>query len=253
MKKYKLIKEYPGNLELGKILDENGFDSDLGTYHQPKNFPEFWEEVIEKDYEILSLQDINNSHVGNIIKFENGIAFGDKPYPVEIELALKNWVNKFKNYVIHSIKRLSDGEVFTIGDKVLPGGNIIKFELVENTIMYRTSSNAGAGLNVMMKRKQPLFTTEDSIDIFENDTFYIVHNTNWNNIQCIAQKNATFSIDSTKKFSTKGKAEEYILMNKPCLSLNEIIEIYKKVKLQTPMSKKFIKELKEIINTKING
>ena len=72
MKKYRLIKEYPGSSSLGTIFHIGGFAGDVSKY------PEFFEEVIEKDYEVL--------------------------------------IAKTVPYTILSVKRLSDGEVFTVGD-----------------------------------------------------------------------------------------------------------------------------------------
>lgn len=53
MKKYKLIKKYPGSPKLGFII-ENGYYCDQ-LYINPKDYPNNWQEVVEKDYEILSL------------------------------------------------------------------------------------------------------------------------------------------------------------------------------------------------------
>ena len=59
MKKYKLIKEYPGSPKLGEEVEEynNGYRyiiSDLFDYYYLSRFiekyPEFWQEIKEKDY-----------------------------------------------------------------------------------------------------------------------------------------------------------------------------------------------------------
>ena len=97
MKKYKLIKQYPGSLKLGSIATSIGGD-DLwkGSIYYDK-YPEYWEEVVEveKDYEILRYYSIENPSIG------------------------RTTCNSKLNdtYNIYSVKRLSDGEVFTIGDK----------------------------------------------------------------------------------------------------------------------------------------
>lgn len=62
MKKYKLIKEYPGSPKLGtEIINNENVNSahtlDKTHYYNGykiQEYPEFWEEVVEKDYEILS-------------------------------------------------------------------------------------------------------------------------------------------------------------------------------------------------------
>lgn len=84
MKKYKLIKEYPGSDHEGIIVSlktpnglYEGYQYNYSTKHVENN-PEYWEEVVEKDYEVL--------------------------------------IAKTVPYTILSVKRLSDGEVFTVGD-----------------------------------------------------------------------------------------------------------------------------------------
>jgi len=93
MKKYKLLKEYPGSPELGTIVKELYYVY-KGLKHSPM-YDEYWEEVVEKDYEILRYYSIENPSIG------------------------RTTCNSKLNdtYNIYSVKRLSDGEVFTIGDK----------------------------------------------------------------------------------------------------------------------------------------
>ena len=106
MKKYKLIKEYPGSPKVGDIVKGYGTDS----------WSEFWEEVVEKDYEILSFKQDSGIadlwtkfHTNSWGRNVNGQCVTN-PYTTEEILS-----NKL--YAIHSVKRLSDGEVFTLGDK----------------------------------------------------------------------------------------------------------------------------------------
>lgn len=81
MKKYKLIKEYPGSVALGTIAQPN----DLIQHDFFEKYSEYWEEVIEKDYEII---------ISRVVPKE-----------------------------ILSVKRLSDGEIFTIGDRAMTQGS----------------------------------------------------------------------------------------------------------------------------------
>ena len=68
-----------------------------------ENNPEFWEEVV--DYEILELKS----------------PFG--PIPVRTHKMLNNFSKyRERGYEIKSIKRLSDGEVFTVGDIIMRNG-----------------------------------------------------------------------------------------------------------------------------------
>ena len=88
--KYILKKEYPGSPKLGNIIDnlENDWI---------ENYPEFWQPVVEKNYEILSVITNNNKFIEKVYNQDATI----EPY-----------------WKIRSVKRLSDGEIFTIGDKV---------------------------------------------------------------------------------------------------------------------------------------
>ena len=64
--KYKLIKLLPfeNSPKIGYISSPNPLVKDKvhywnGNWFNPKNYPEFWEEVVEKDYEILEVKDCN--------------------------------------------------------------------------------------------------------------------------------------------------------------------------------------------------
>ena len=226
--KYILKKEYPGSPKLGYIDDLNkSGHNNQGEYVQSmydKN-PEFWEKVVEKDYEILSL-----ARFCSIKPTITDVSdYGDE----FIEAMLK-----CDNARIHSVKRLSDGEIFTIGDKVFreySNYTINKISIVNDKCMvsalYDTNNPNGSclyyNLNNLKKFKQKLFTTEDGVDIFENNTsIYILDKFT---IRHIKHKDFNVISKHVKYFSTKEKAEEYILMNKPLLSYGEVQE-YLKVK-----------------------
>jgi hypothetical protein len=93
----------------------------------------------------------------------------------------------------------------------------------------------GLFLNNVEKVKQPLFTTEDGVDIFKGDKTYYVFNDLTpecnSGFKCKWKVRGGFyqnyqvnqGNEYYKVFSTKEKAEEYILLNKPCLSINDIL------------------------------
>ena len=150
-----------------------------------------------------------------------------------------NWSEAHKNqeveagrWAIHSVKRLSDGEIFTVGDNIagqVLSGKITDIILEKDRIYFYVSSSRRLQLgNFIKKVKQPLFTTEDGVDIFHGMYYYHVSG-NFN----ITERTANLEVDSEtgnkydlsnghRYFSTKEKAEEYVLLNKPCLSLNDI-------------------------------
>ena len=136
--KYILKKEYPGSPKLGNIIDnlENDWI---------ENYPEFWKLVVEKNYEILSVITNNNKFIEKVYNQDATI----EPY-----------------WKIHSVKRLSDGEIFTIGDKI-NCGLISKIVINNNSLsFYFEQKSCGYNLQTLIKWK-PLFTTEQRSEIEE--------------------------------------------------------------------------------------
>lgn len=151
------------------------------------------------------------------------------------------------NWSIHSVKRLSDGEIFNIGDYT-NFGKIKEFKLItENNITSEIAGNlcfteninkiairtgdclfANHLLDDVKICKIPLFTTEDGVDIYENIKLIYVSPNYDVNLHCV-----DWDINTVKKcmqsggkyFSTKQAAEEYLLTNKPCLSINDVLKI----------------------------
>jgi hypothetical protein len=258
MKKYKLIKEYPGSPEVDtEIIKSYISNSSLGNYDtymikgegwfkldDPENYPEFWELVVEKDYEILRFILPGN----NIIHVQNA--------KNNIEFMLKN----SNTYKIYQVKRLSDGEIFTIGDKIQyydtygvksHNHKINTITIYKNNILLNHnhgSWKSHGDFNKVKKVKQPLFTTEDGVDIFEGDSFYNINNKDWllRNIIKINLLDYQTYYKNQINFSTKEKAEEYILMNKPCLSLKEVLDI-------VPFLDRSERKLKELVKQKLNN
>ena len=247
MKKFRLIRKYPGSPKLGFII--NFGDHDCDYQHDPSNYLEFWEEVIEKDYEILKL-----------ISSENN------PNHKKGSKILDNKDYKFKNmypteyWDIYSIKRLSDNEIFTLGD-ISEFGEIIGFLYDDklNKIFSQTkNSERSCVLQFLIKNKQLLFITEDGVDIFESNIYYRVTNTS----KVLFDKPSKYKASIMNQyinnkypkehitFSTKEKAEDYILLNKPVLSLNDVSNSWVIEDFKVDGTKTFNK-LKELVKTKI--
>ncbi len=273
MKTYRLIKTYPGSPKLGTILTHEEL--------QFCNWNEYYQEVIEKDYEILSLARLCTIKptITDVSDYGDGY----------IEALLK--CDKAR---IHSVKR-NDGEIFTIGDRLdekcfrklsrhsLSEGihdNIITkiaivkehasevaghLEIQNGKLMF-SASNKWNNLNVLLseaiKYKQPLFTTEDGVDIFEGDTFYYVKfKENRNSygrvfeIVIADRPGCIYEPQYEKYFSTKEKAEEYILMNKPVLSLNDIFKDVEEMRkgLKTFENSQLAKRFKKLVQQKLKS
>lgn len=235
MRKFKLIKEYPTSPELNTIfnywtdnISEQVHNIIYGfiPLKTIKQYPEFWQEIIEKDYEILSFKSKLNCIINKIDDNYFGLLNGG----VSGKYLLNN-----RLYTIHSVKRLSDGEIFTIGDKIEGYKNtgIKEFKLESFGLRVITDAN-GDGcvtdklswkLKDCVKSKQSLFTTEDDVEIFENSEYWIVTKF-WNlgkHFTGIGKDYTKTKQNSNKRFSTKQSAENYIKCHKPCLSLTEVL------------------------------
>ena len=211
--KYILKKEYPGSPKLGNIIDnlENDWI---------ENYPEFWKLVVEKNYEILSVITNNNKFIEKVYNQDATI----EPY-----------------WKIHSVKRLSDGEIFTVGDiidtrvdnkykqEILEINLGINDLLLKDKLIFKTKSGYVVS-HIAVKVKQPLCTTEDGVDIYLGNKSWILHKNSWYlSPAAIVHNNSNWTPNENEahwRFSTKEKAEEYILMNKPCLSLKDVASIY---------------------------
>ena len=100
---------------------------------------------IKKDYEILFVITNNNKFIEKVYNQDATI----EPY-----------------WKIHSVKRLSDGEIFTIGDKT-NFGLISKIVINNNSLsFYFEQKSCGYNLQTLIKWK-PLFTTEQRSEIEE--------------------------------------------------------------------------------------
>jgi hypothetical protein len=74
--------------------------------------------------------------------------------------------------------------------------------------------------------KKPLFTTEDGVDIYKGTTFYEVSTERWD-ILAESEPHKPPYDQYYKYFSNKYNAERYVLMNKPTLSVNEVLDIFR--------------------------
>jgi len=106
---------------------------------------------------------------------------------------------------------------------------------------------------IVEETKPVLFTTEDGKDIYEYDAIWVV-SSNFNTIYTTAFSNKYGNSKTLYKivFSNKKAAEEYILWNKPCLSLNDVASIYPGVNKNhsnTPSHQ--AERLKELVKSKL--
>jgi hypothetical protein len=225
MKSYKLIKEYPGSDSLGTIITgsketmySKGFFYIKYDWAHVETHPEYWEEVIEKDYEIVAM----GIAEGTILEFKDGVCVKrSDEYSVggtaNLISILKEQYHKDS---IHSVKRLSDGEIFTVGDCFDAGLGSRTIESIwvdkEGVLGFnhehgRITNTLGTGVFSKAKKLQPvLFTTEDGVGIRKGDNAYIVSKdfTLLPGVYYDIQSDGRIS--SRKYFSTREAAKKYI-------------------------------------------
>ena len=243
MRKFKLIQTYPESPPLGTVIIKTiitGSENTIETYciwgkdkncdggkfriPNPWLYKYNWEEIIEKDYEILSFR--GRRFKEDIWKL---LPNGDYNYGIiNIDGNYKNWSKDMclKALDIHSIKRLSDSEVFTVGDKT-NNGTISKFEVDTSGVRVffeEKPKNYHVSLNTIKHAKTALFRTEDGVDIFEGDIIFGV-NMDWKVFSHYTDlQNKVKSWGIKPIFSTKEAAEEYINLKKPYLSNKDVLD-----------------------------
>jgi hypothetical protein len=203
-----------------------------------------WEEILSKDYEILSF-----------ISTEGSIA----------QLAYFTCERDFMGndvWKIHTVKRLSDGEVFCLGDICFPTTTpsnklpISEIWFTQSGDLRLSSDNYTMSIGGLTKYEEPkvLFKTLDGQEMKYGDKFYVVDTKYFKIFE--AEAGITFKTEKWIKNSYFDKkfAEEWILNNKPVLSLNDLLSVWGAMENKdfyaiSPLFKNF----KEIAENKIKN
>lgn len=218
------------------------------------------EETKPKDYEILSYSYKNRIYTkNNLGEFLTGF---DAP----VHLLILHPENMTE---IHSVKRLSDDEIFSVGDKIGWGyaynfETIIKgFEIEDRELVIIWDCDKSTNLKVNFKdalklhkkAEEVLFTTEDGKEIYEGDKVSLLSTSRWHIVQNVSAPINPFYGDNNegfKYFSTVEKADEWILENKPLLSLNEIFNIIDDGLVPSIEAIDDMRRLKRLAKSKLN-
>jgi len=223
MQKYKLIKLYPNSPPLGTEVNYSEthqiYNTNGGNYytelpkHQVENLPEFWEEVKEKEFEILELSYEDN--------------FGKIIFKTVPEDKLHLYTNCCK---ITKVKRLSDGEIFSLGD-LIDGLSynkrvIIGFEIEDNSLKV-LQEGGFSKLQRIKHSVKPLFLDELGNEVFEGEKIYFVEIGEYLHKGCEivnSYKNNYVLDNDFKFFKNKADAEKFISDNKPTFSRKQVLD-----------------------------
>jgi len=232
MKKYKLIQRYPSLLpswSSGMMVIENktGYipvnTINCEFYHfiipklEVESNPLFWEEFIStRNFEIYQLK---MAHDGSIetIKEETYDSFVDI-----IE------AGKYKYFSIYSVKRIIDGEIFKVGDIVKDyigtSYQIDNFSIdKEGVLIVKSLNDVNISFIDNLNKLDYTFITEDGVEIYPNQSFYLLNTSTFKHIKCTAGNNIPVLKEYQKLFSKMETIEKYILHNKPCLSFIDVL------------------------------
>ena len=182
---------------------------------------QWYREVEEKDYEILSFRSTLSNGIVIWELTKQGVYFSEGMLGTGHSLELMLGCVKENSAVIYSVKRLSDNEVFTVGEDDIDG-KITEFLISGDSMWYRTARSVLVHLNNAEKVKpttpKVLLTTEDGKEITD-----VYQKVNGLTIEFIKfECNATYTNQpkeskyyNSKYFSTSEARDEYILQNKP--------------------------------------
>ncbi len=244
MKAFKLIKQYPNSPKLNFIVRfkegfpnvrpaeiEAGCECNLNLQECEK-FSEFWEEVSDLEFEILEFSNGFNKYY----KLNNGnykLNNGNFTINLQYEYLEKTLLSGKND--ITKVKRLVDNEIFNIGDRT-NNGIIKRFRLDGNMIrVYFTNKDERYNVNLTtINHIKPILTTEDSVDIYCGDSYYMVYTYDDFDITAytiyedkISMKQSGFIPDGGRKcFASKESAEKFIYLNKPQYSKQDIYNMF---------------------------
>ncbi|MFW6246781.1 MAG: hypothetical protein ACOC22_01200 [bacterium] len=202
-----------------------------------------WEELQKPEFEVIRYKDGAGKEY---YRKHNGKFTINLQYEYDINLQYdyeEDDLIKGKELRIHAIKRLSDGMRFSVGDKVLWDSPSFKFKDHYNNFMKIESIDFSCGDYVFNKiwstiginricnlrhyEEEPVYRSLDGCNIYEYDEFHVVNKETFEVLKDC--KYPTIKVTDPNKweiFKFKSNMEEYIWLNKPCLSINDVAKVY---------------------------
>jgi hypothetical protein len=134
--------------------------------------------LVPKDYEVL---EVINPKTGDILTLQNGICIGiaSMPHASGIAIAQAMSTLDWSKLYITKIKRNSDSQVFEVG-KLIKGKKatsnfyITAIKKASTSAIHIYIESDGYYLLNEIDAVNPVFTTEDGVDIFINDKYFAI-------------------------------------------------------------------------------
>ncbi len=207
---------------------------------------------VQKDWEVISLS-YDGDKITKYALCIYGFLQGDRRY---------------KDFSIHSVIRVSDSEVFTIGDTFTYEGlrannweegafptiksfNIYSGDIYINEHYKGTQRSIAQWMKLPPPEEKPvLFTTEDGFNVYEGDWYFYVEEKN-NNFTVVSHSGITKKRPH-KYFSSRDAANEYVIMNRSLLSLEDLLSHWGNTTREHAMGTVLFGRFKELAQSKIN-
>lgn len=163
---------------------------------------------------------------------------------------------------IYSVRRNSDGEIFSVGDEVnvLCDDNkgfketIIGFYVDDkNKLSLVEFKDTPSRINInwlddasKLPKRTVLLKTDDGVSLYnESDVYWRVYD-DWSIGAFKVFDSVSHSVVAT--FSSEGKAKEYVILNKPCLSIKDFKDTF--VNRDFVGTDYAVEKLKELVKSK---
>ena len=131
---------------------------------------------------------------------------------------------------IKRVRRLSDGEVFSVGDDVEAKkwlgvrGKILRIEEKNGSLRIHFWKSFSF-LDEIQKSRKPILTSEDGVELFEGDKGYVYDKVTGKSYH-IRVSARTYCPDDYTYYSSREAAEEYRLNNARVLSMNDVMNFF---------------------------
>ena len=102
--------------------------------------------------------------------------------------------------------------------------------------------------HIIKQKPQPIYLTHDGKDIFPEDIVWYVNKENFYHDYIKAYPEVKFNSDIRAYFLTEEAAQEYVLLNKPSISINELWEISSMCMSNTAVTR----VLEELVKKRLN-
>lgn len=196
-----------------------------------------WEEVKQKDYTIISFKYIGTDFIISTLRSNEKYA-SNTDQSIEGDLTEED-VFESGVFRISSVMRLNDKKTFAIGDKSKTD-EIVSFTKENDTIFVNTKLGSSKLNELGLKRS--MFISADGVEVFEDDTFYIVDNMlrlrevsgrvfiadKWRSRRYYNKDVAQLEIDTYKvQYNAKDVARAVCTYIDQTVSLTKIIKILK--------------------------